>query len=78
MTRHERTEMQIEECYNHLENYLEDEECTTELREMCKNAKIIAERPMTLANVKIDHVLDSGLLMSIWNGRTVIDMYEEE
>lgn len=42
MTRHERTEMQIEECYNHLENYfeyLEDEECTTELREMCKKCE---------------------------------------
>lgn len=39
MARYKETERQIEECYNHIFNYLHNEDTTKELREMCKNCE---------------------------------------
>ena len=51
------TERQLNEAYNHMLNYFKDEECTEELREMCRTVKHTAEQSMTMQNVKAECAL---------------------
>lgn len=35
-----KTEEQLQECYEHMRPYMRNENCTRELREMCQNCEV--------------------------------------
>ena len=36
----DKTKRQLKECYEHMEPYIKDENCTEELRTMCKSCEL--------------------------------------